>query len=52
MPSKKEVVKNAKGFHVGKSEGQKKRDTLKTKSNPSNRDVMDMLELILERLEK
>lgn len=44
--------KTAKGFKVGKSEQQLKRETVKGKGSPTNKDIAELLEMILERLDK
>lgn len=46
------IDKNKNGFHIGKSEKEKRKDELKAKKNPTNADVMDMLNLILEKLDE
>lgn len=45
------VSKTSKGFLVGKDEKQLKRESIKNKSNPTNKQIVELLELILEKLE-
>ncbi|WP_162920158.1 hypothetical protein [Paenisporosarcina cavernae] len=52
MPKLKKIEKKAKGFHVGKSDREKKKDSLKVKANPTNKDIMEMLNLILDKLDE
>lgn len=52
MPNDKRIEKKSNGFHIGKSEKLKKKDELKIKKNPTNSDVMEMLNLIYDKLEK
>ncbi|WP_163538329.1 hypothetical protein [Gracilibacillus sp. YIM 98692] len=42
---------NKKGFKVEKSERKKRLEAVKGKDNPTNRDIADLLEEVLERLD-
>lgn len=46
------LIKTANGFKIGKSDNQLKRDNIKGKGNPTNKDIAELLEMILERLDK
>lgn len=44
-------MKTNKGFAIKKSSKQLNRETIKEKKTPTNREIADLLEMILEELE-
>lgn len=51
MQNKPIVNKSANGFQVDKSEEQKKRESIQNNANPTNREIADLLEMVLKRTE-